>query len=157
MFQHVVCKTSSILSGTSIDQLTLIPNLALLIANYYAHLVGMANTLLSNTQRSQQLTSKRRRNSVLMLVHFLLSYINIGVNTLRPRENYRHFADDIFKYIFLNKNAWILLKFSIFLKVPIDNIPSLVKIMVWRRPGDEPLSEPMMISLLGLTGLNKRL
>ena len=152
MFQHVVCKTSSILSGTSIDQLTLIPNLALLIANYYAHLVGMANTLLSNTQRSQQLTSKRRRNSVLMLAHSLLSYINIDVNTLRPRENYRHF-----KYIFLNKNAWILLKFSIFLNVPIDNITSLVKIMVWRRPGDEPLSEPMMISLLGLNGLNERL
>ena len=30
---------------------------------------------------------------------------------------------------------------------PIDNIPALVKIMVWRRPGDKPLSEPMMDSL----------
>ena len=27
----------------------------------------------------------------------------------------------------------------------IDNIPSLVQIMAWCRPGDKPLSEPMMV------------
>ena len=31
---------------------------------------------------------------------------------------------------------------------PINNIPSLVEIMAWRRPGDKPLSEPMMVSSL---------
>ena len=31
---------------------------------------------------------------------------------------------------------------------PINNIPSLVQIMAWRRPGDKPLSEPMMVSSL---------
>ena len=30
---------------------------------------------------------------------------------------------------------------------PIDNIPALVQIMAWRRPGDKPLSESMMVSL----------
>ena len=30
----------------------------------------------------------------------------------------------------------------------ISNIPVLVQIMAWRRPGDKPLSEPMMFSLL---------
>ena len=30
----------------------------------------------------------------------------------------------------------------------IHNIPSLVQIMAWRRPGDKPLSEPMMVNLL---------
>ena len=30
---------------------------------------------------------------------------------------------------------------------PRQNIPALVQIMAWRRPGDKPLSEPMMISL----------
>ena len=30
----------------------------------------------------------------------------------------------------------------------IDNIPALVQIMAWRRPGDKPLSEPMMVNLL---------
>ena len=31
------------------------------------------------------------------------------------------------------------------LKGPMNNIPSLIQIMAWRRPGDKPLSEPMMI------------
>ena len=35
-----------------------------------------------------------------------------------------------------------------FLKGPINNIPALVQIMAWRRPGDKRLSEPMMVSLL---------
>ena len=30
-------------------------------------------------------------------------------------------------------------------KGPIINIPSLVQVMAWRRPGDKPLSEPIMI------------
>ena len=30
----------------------------------------------------------------------------------------------------------------------MNNIPAFVQIMVWRRPGDKPLSEPMMFSLL---------
>ena len=32
-------------------------------------------------------------------------------------------------------------------KGPINNIPALVQIMAWRRPGDKPLSEPIMVSL----------
>ena len=30
---------------------------------------------------------------------------------------------------------------------PINNIQTLVQVMVWRRPGDKPLSEPMMVRL----------
>ena len=30
-------------------------------------------------------------------------------------------------------------------KGPINNIPALVQIMAWRRQGDKPLSEPMLI------------
>ena len=33
-------------------------------------------------------------------------------------------------------------------KGPINNIPSLVQIMVWHRPEAKPLSEPMIVSLL---------
>ena len=29
------------------------------------------------------------------------------LNTLRPRQNGRRFADDIYKRIFLNENVWI--------------------------------------------------
>ena len=72
-----------------------------------------------------------------------------GFNTLRPRQNGRHFTDDIFKCIFLNENASIAIKISLKFvpKGPINNIPALVQIMAWRRPGDKPLSEPMMVSL----------
>ena len=66
------------------------------------------------------------------------------INTLRPRQSGWHGADDIFKCIFLNKNVWIPMKFVP--KRPINNIPALVQIMVWRRPGDKSLSEPMMVS-----------
>ena len=71
-------------------------------------------------------------------------------NILRPRQNYRHFADDIFRCIFLNENEWILLKISLkFIpRVPINNIPALVQIMAWCRPGAKPLSGPMMVSLV---------
>ena len=71
-------------------------------------------------------------------------------NTLRPRQHGHHFSDDIFKYIFVNENVWISIKFSlnIVLGGPINNIPSLVQIMAWRRLGDKPLSEPMMVLLL---------
>ena len=30
-------------------------------------------------------------------------------------------------------------------KGQINSIPALVQIMAWRRPGDKPLSEPMMV------------
>ena len=70
-------------------------------------------------------------------------------NTLSPRQNGSHFADDIFKCFFLNENVWIPNKISqkFVPKGPINNIPALVQIMAWRRPGDKPLSEPMMVSL----------
>ena len=32
-------------------------------------------------------------------------------------------------------------------KIPINNIQALVQIMAWRRPGDKPLSEPMVVRL----------
>ena len=35
------------------------------------------------------------------------------LNTLRPRQNGRHFPDDIFKCIFLNENVSITIKFSL--------------------------------------------
>ena len=71
-------------------------------------------------------------------------------NTLRPRQNGRRFADNVFKYIFLNENVWIWIKISLkfVLKGPINNIPALVQIMAWHRPGDKPLSDPKMVNLL---------
>ena len=73
--------------------------------------------------------------------------VNIILNTLRPRRDGRHFADNILTCIFFNENGCILIRFSLKYvhKGSIDNNPVLVQIMAWRRSGDKPLSEPMMI------------
>ena len=65
-------------------------------------------------------------------------------------QNGRHFPDVVFKGIFLNENAWIPNKISLkpVPKSPNNNIPQLVQVMAWRRPGDNSLSEPMMVCLL---------
>ena len=74
---------------------------------------------------------------------------SLGHNELThcgPEKNGRHFADNIFKCI-LNENYWFLIKISLKFvpKGLINNIPALVQVMAWRRPGDKPLSEPMMV------------
>ena len=79
-----------------------------------------------------------------------MQQILLSINTLRPRQNGRHFPDDNFKRIFFNENVWFPIKISLKFvpNGPIDNIPTLVQIMAWRRPGDKPLFEPMMVSFL---------
>ena len=71
-------------------------------------------------------------------------------NSLRPRQNVRHFADNIFKCILLNKNVRISLKISLKFvpKARIKDIPASVQIMAWCQSGDKPFSEPVMVSLL---------
>ena len=61
--------------------------------------------------------------------------------SLTLRQNGCHFADDIFKCIFLNENICILLKILLkfVLKGWMKNIPALVQIMAWRRLGDRPI------------------
>ena len=90
-------------------------------------------------------------------------HLEFKVNTLRPRQNGRHFADDIFKCIFLNENIWIPIKISLKFvpKGPIYNIPALVQIMAWSRPGDKPylnqwkLVYRRICASLGLNELNQ--
>ena len=55
----------------------------------------------------------------------------------------QHFQIDFLEWI-----LWISIKMSLKFvpRGPIINIPALVQIMAWRRPGDKPLSEPMMVS-----------
>ena len=50
----------------------------------------------------------------------------------------------------MNENARISINISLKFvpKGRINNIPAMVQIMAWRRPGDKPLSEPMMVNLL---------
>ena len=56
-------------------------------------------------------------SSMLLIWHVGLlqtTYVNIMVvNTLRPRQNGRHFADGIFKCIFKNEKSYILIRISL--------------------------------------------
>ena len=62
------------------------------------------------------------------------------VNTLRPRQNGHHFPDDIFKWILLNENIWIQIKFSLkfVAKGSINTIPALVQrqAIIWTNDGE---------------------
>ena len=96
--------------------------------------------------------SKLVHDQSLYYCHIFVIMILIGwlFNTLRPKQNGRHFPNDIFKCIFLNENVWISIKISLksVCKGPVNNIPVCIQIMAWHHPGDKPLSEPVMVSLL---------
>ena len=80
------------------------------------------------------------------LLHINFNRISHSFNTLMSRQDSHHFGD----VIFLNENVRMSIKISVefvFKKGPMNDLPTLVQIMTWRRPGDKPLSEPMMVSL----------
>ena len=90
---------------------------------------------------------------VVLMRNVLESEIGNSINfvlTFRRRKNGRHLTDDTLKRIFLNESDIISIKISLTFvpKGPINDIPALVQIMAWCRPGDKPLSESMMVSLL---------
>ena len=90
---------------------------------------------------------------ILLLIALIIIIITANsqsvINTLRPRKNERRFADDIFKCIVLIETVRISIKIPLKFvpKGPINNNPALVQIMAWRRPGDKPLSGPMVVRL----------
>ena len=51
------------------------------------------------------------------------------------------------KYISLNRNVYfsIMTALKCVPKGPANNIPALVQIIAWCRPGDKPISEPMIV------------
>ena len=95
-----------------------------------------------------------QQNCYCLLTYYTIPYHYTGLltsfDTFRPRQNGRHFPEDILKWIFMNENVWIAIKISLKFvpRGPINKIPPLVQIMPWHRPGDKPSSEPMMVSLL---------
>ena len=82
------------------------------------------------------------------------------LNISRPRHDGRHFLDDIFKCIFVNKKICILIKLSLTVvrNGPINNIQALGQIKVCRLAGTKPLSEPMLVvywRIFASLGLNE--
>ena len=120
--------------------------------NHIAHSVGFCLVSESMERRmffaTRQLADNTEADRLSTCWPLLQSYVYCLqplINTLRPRQNGRHFADDIFKRIFLNENVriWIKISLKFVHKGPINNIPALVQMN-----GAKPLSESMMVSLL---------
>ena len=88
-----------------------------------------------------------RNNQHKSLWHWNLNVLAKKFKTLRPRRNWKNFTDDILKPIFFDENVWISTNISLTFvsKGPINNSPPLVEMMAWRRPGDQPLSEPVIV------------
>ena len=95
---------------------------------------------MPETINYQLIVAELYKDDVMSWTHF---------NTLRLRKNGHHFPDDIFRCIFFNENIsnWIKMSLKFVPKGPINNIQALVQIMAWHRPGDKPLSEPVMVRL----------
>ena len=76
---------------------------------------------------------------------FLKKWGNL-VNSSRHGQNGRHFADNIFKCIFLNEKFCTLIQISLkfVFKVSIDNKSALVQVMACGWIGSKPLSEPVI-------------
>ena len=64
-------------------------------------------------------------------------------------KNKKKFCDydhhDIAFHTYIVNINFIKISSKFIPKGPTDNIPALVQIMAWRRPGNKPLSEPMMV------------
>ena len=92
------------------------------------------------------LESKRRSARIW----FMGNFIYFNTKHIEAETELLPLSRRNFQIIFLKESVWISIEISL-KSVPkgtIDNFPSLVQIMNWRRPGDKPLSEAMMISLL---------
>ena len=115
-------------------------------ARYYGIVMWSCRT--SRSSLSTIWVSGPRKTAFIQ--SFLMMLIDFWwfVNTVRPRQNGRHFADDTLQRIFLNEVEHMLISLNIKFvpEVRINNIPALVQIMAWCR-SVEPLSEPMMASL----------
>ena len=93
-----------------------------------------------------------------IIIHITLKH-TVGLLDNTKHNHLTHWGWDkmanIFQTTFSNafswkENVWIAIKISLKF-VPrglINNIPASVQIMAWRRPGDKPLSEPMLVSPL---------
>ena len=67
-----------------------------------------------------QMTNQNINNQLIKIE----CHMDTEINTLRPRQNGRHFADSIFKCIFLNENVSIAIKISLKF-VPMDPINNI--------------------------------
>ena len=90
---------------------------------------------------NRQSRCKMQYWSLIVYLHSKRSYKHTEADTEWPPFCRRHF-----RLYFLEWNVLISVKISLNFvpKCLNNNISALVQIMAWRRPGDKPLSAPMM-------------
>ena len=73
----------------------------------------------------------------------------VCLNPFAYRQNGRYFPDGILKCMFVNENFCIFFNIRVTFvpRDPIHNMSALAKIMALRRPGNKPLSQPMLTHL----------
>ena len=84
--------------------------LASLNINYNVQQLLTASCIMSNTY---MLVRKDMTDTSELRIDDNADVLLDDINILRPRQNGRHFADEILKDIFLNENVWIPIKFSL--------------------------------------------
>ena len=93
--------------------------------------------------------SKRQTYSFHQIKEHRQSPTSYGFQHIEAETRWTPFHRRHFEMHFLDWKILIPIKISLKFvpKGPINYIPALVQIMDWRRPGDKPLSEPMMVRL----------
>ena len=88
--------------------------------------------------------------TLMQIITDLCTYRHVIIQHNGAQTKWPPFSRWHFQMNIRNENAWISNQISLNLvpRDPINTIPPLVQIMAWCRPGDKPLSEPMMCSLL---------
>ena len=110
----------------------------------------IVNEIDNNNNNNNKMTISATMTMTMTTTMIAIIFTTVMfIITLRPRQDVGHFPDDVFKCIFLNKNAWISIKISLRFvpKGQINNFPALIQIMACRRHSDNPLSEPMIVKL----------
>ena len=106
----------------------------------------------SNSSQHTSITGSYIPLSYILLRHGCSSWVicpqwrGTYINSSPPVQNSRHFADVIFKCIFIHEKfcilIWIPLKFV--LKGSVDYKSALVQVMAWNQTDNKPLSELML-------------
>ena len=99
------------------------------IWNLNHHFTAMLHVSYENNNHLQYVRDIRHHYFIAKIA--LKCLHSLWFNTLRPRQNGRHFPDDIFKSIFSNENVQFSIKISLKFvpKDPTNTIPALVQIM----------------------------
>ena len=73
-----------------------------------------------------------------------------AINSSLPGQNGRHFADNIFKHLFMNEKWCIFIQISLRFvpKGAIDSKSALVQVMAWRRTNTLGINEVLIFWLL---------